>query len=376
MANAVRADRSTCPDHVRFVPVDPDPRHPVPNSPAPGRRRGARRGVSVLVASALLTLVACGGDDGGGEPAAGASEPRAVTVLLDWDPNPDHVALFSAQSAGYFDEAGLDVTLQPPSDPSDPTKLVSTGTVELGISYEPETIIAAAQGLDVIAVGALVPTALTSIMSTGQSSVRAPADLAGATVATAGLATQDAFLKTILAGNDIDPSSVERVDVGQDLLAAMVAGNVDATLGAFRNVEGVQLAERGLEPTIIPVTEAGVPDYAELVVIAKASRLAEDSAYQQLVRDFLAALARGNADVLADPAKATEVITAAADGYDPQILPKMVDATVELLDNPAGFGHQDVASWQAFADWMLAEGLIETAVQASDVVTNDYLPTG
>ncbi|MBL7496221.1 ABC transporter substrate-binding protein [Frankia sp. CNm7] len=330
---------------------------------------------SALLAGAVV-LSACGGDDDGDGSSDGGARTRATTVLLDWDPNPDHVALYTARDAGYFTAAGLDVTLQPPSDPSDPTKLVSTGKIDLGISYEPETIIAGSMGLDVVAVGALVPTALTSIMATEKSGVRSVNDLAGKKLATAGLATQEAFFKTILAQNGLDASSVEKINVGQDLLAAMVTGNVDATLGAFRNIEAVQLADQGLNPTVIPVTEAGVPNYDELVIIAQASRLKSDPAYQRLVRDFLGALARGNAVVLDDPATAAQTIAKVAEGYDPRILPKMVDATVPLLRNPAGFGHHDLDAWQSFADWMAAENLIDKPVRAADVVTNAYLPAG
>jgi len=326
---------------------------------------------SALMAT-VLALSACGG---GSSSTAGGSV-RKTTVLLDWDPNPDHVALYQAREAGYFKDAGLDVTLQSPSDPSDPTKLVSTGKVDLGISYEPETIIAGSQGLDVTSVAALIPTALTSVIATDKSRVRSIADLAGARVATAGLATQDAFLKTILAQNHVDEGSVKKVDVGQDLIAAMVTGNVDATLGGFRNVEAVQLAAQGRKPTVIPVTDAGVPNYDELVVIAKASRLKSDPAYRQLVRDFLAALARGNAAAVTDPSTATATITKVAEGYDPAVLPRMVDATVPLLRNPAGFGHEDPAAWQSFADWMSAQHLIDKPVRAADVVSNGYLPAG
>ncbi|OAA25368.1 putative hydroxymethylpyrimidine transport system substrate-binding protein [Frankia sp. EI5c] len=334
------------------------------------RAKRLASGVAALLA-VTLPLVACGDDDSSSDGEA----LRKTTVLLDWDPNPDHVALYTAKKAGFFTDAGLDVTFQPPSDPSDPTKLVSTGKIDIGISYEPETIISGSQGLDVIAVGALVPTALLSIAATGDSGVRTVADLAGKTIGTPGLQTNDAFLKTILAKNDIDPASVKSVSIAQDLLSAMVAGNVDATLGSYRNIEGVDLAERGLNPTIIPVTEAGVPDYDELVIIAQKSRLKSDPAYQQLVRDFLSGLAKGNAKVIDDPAGASEIIAAEAEGYDEAIVPKMIDATVPLLKNDEGFGHQDVADWQAFADWMKSEELIEKAVTASEVVTNEYLPT-
>jgi putative hydroxymethylpyrimidine transport system substrate-binding protein len=324
-----------------------------------------------MLTATLLVVAACSTSPPGSN---GTEKTRKATVLLDWDPNPDHVALYTAQHAGYFHDAGLDVTFQSPSDPSDPTKLVSTGKVDLGISYEPETIIASSRGLDVESVGALIPTALTSVIATDKSRVHTIADLAGARVATAGLATQDAFLTTILAQNHVDAGSVKKVDVGQDLIAAMVTGHVDATLGGFRNVEAVQLTAQGLNPTVIPVTKAGVPNYDELVVIARASRLKSDPAYQKLVRDFLAALGKGNGAVVADPAAAATTIAKVAEGYDPAVLPKMVDATVPLLRNPAGFGHEDLAAWQSFAGWMIAQHLIDKPVTAADVVTNAYLP--
>ena len=341
-------------------------------------RVGYRASVVAAVVMFVGLTAACGSDsgsDGGADsPGGGEGADRKLTVLLDWEPNPDHVGLYAAQQAGYYAEQGLDVSLQPPADPADPVKLVSTGTVDLGISYEPEAVIAAAQKLDVVAVGALVPTALNSIVANGDVGIRTPADLAGKTVGTAGLQTDDAFLDAIFAKYGVDASSVDRVDVSTNLVAAMVSGNVDATIGSYRNVEGVIMEDRGLNPTIIPVTEAGVPDYDELVIIANRSRLASDPAYQDLVRDFLAATAQGQDDVLADPAVGTEAIADVADGYDPALLPTMVEATVPLLRNDDGFGRLDAADWQSFADWMASEGLIDARVAASDVVTNEYLP--
>lgn len=323
---------------------------------------------AALAAVTLAVTTACGsGGSSGGDR-------RPATVLLDWEPNPDHLALYSALDGGDYADAGLNVTLRSPSDPSDPLKLVSTGTVDLGISYEPEVIIAGAEKLDVVAVAALVPTALNSIMAVGSAGITKPADLAGATVGTSGLRTDQAFLAAIAKANHFDSASVHQVDVGADLLPAMISKKVRATLGAYRNVEGVTLASRGLSPKIIPVTEAGVPEYDELVVVARRSRLAKDPAYQTLVRDFLRATAAGNARVLADPAKATDALSGVADGYDPKLLPTMVQATAPLLRNPDGFGRMGIGAWTSFIGWMRTENLITTTVPAADVVTEAYLP--
>ena len=76
----------------------------------------------------------------------------STTVLLDWFPNPDHIALYLAQKNGDFTKQHLTVTFQSPSNSTDALKLVSLGQVPLAISYEPETITAATDGLNVAAV--------------------------------------------------------------------------------------------------------------------------------------------------------------------------------------------------------------------------------
>ncbi len=364
--------RPTTPDHPR-------------TGGRPASRRVALSGLATILAGVLAFAAACGGSGGGGSGSGGSGSgasggtsstgaARKVTVLLDWDPNPDHAALYVAKNSGYYADKGLNVSLQPPSDPSDPVKLVSVGKVDLGISYEPETVIAAAQGLNVVSVAALIPTALDSIVAKGSEHITTPADLAGKTLGTSGLDTDKAFLDAIMSKYGMKAGSVKQINISQDLLSAMITGNVDATLGSYRNVEGVVMKDRGLDPTIIPVTDAGVPNYDELVVVANRSRLASDPAYRQMVRDFLAATARGNATAIADVPTLNATMKKVAKGYDPADLPKIVDATVPLLRNPAGFGQMDIADWQSFADWMHSEKLITTTVSGARVATNAYLP--
>src|SRR6266480_2974796 len=48
----------------------------------------------------------------------------------------------------------------------------------------------------------------------------------------------------------------------------ILSGRADAMLGGFLNVEGVDLALRGKNPTVIPVDHLGIPTYDELVLVA------------------------------------------------------------------------------------------------------------
>jgi putative hydroxymethylpyrimidine transport system substrate-binding protein len=287
--------------------------------------------------------------------------------------NPDHAGIYTALENGYFEDAGLDVRPQVPSDPSAPIKQVAAGRVDLAISYEPEVVLARDQGLDVIAVAALVNGPLTSLISLPEAGIESAADLTGKTVVTAGIPYQAAYLETILDRAGVDPDSVDQVDVGFNLMQPLIAGRADAMFGGFLNVEGVDLAERGLDPRVVPVDRLGVPTYDELVLVADGDRLRDDP---EPIRDFLAALERGTYAAARDPQAATDALVAAGNGLDPELTRAEVDRTLPRLLPPGDmpYGWMDPKRWQRFADYLYDAGQVETGPNAADLLTNALLP--
>jgi putative hydroxymethylpyrimidine transport system substrate-binding protein len=319
--------------------------------------------IALLALTAALSLAACGekSEDGGAE-----AEPFSLT--LDFYPNPDHAGIYMAQKLGYFDEAGLDLTIHTPSDPAAPIKQVAAGRTDLAISYEPEVILADEQGLDVVAVSALVDRPLTSMIWLQKSKIGGIADLRGKTIATAGIPYQDAYLKTILARADLTPEDVKTVNVGYGLLPALAGGRADAMLGGFRNVEGVDLRLRGLDPVVTPVDQLGVPTYDELVLVANRGRLEEDP---EPVRLFLAALARGTAAAKANRTAASEAVLGANRDLDGRLTNAEMVATLPLFSTT---GRMNPARWREFVAWMNENGLIAGRPSPSALLSNEYLP--
>ncbi len=180
--------------------------------------------------------------------------------MLDWFPNADHVGLYRALSAGYFRHAGLSVHVQTPSDPATPLQLLAAGKIDVAISYEPELLLARDKGLPLVSIAALVQRPLTSIVSLGSRHITSPRQLRGKTVGDAGIPYQHAYLDTILQHAGVAPSSVKEVNVGSNLVPAMLSGRVAATLGAYWNYEAIQLRQLGRRVNVIHVENAGVPD--------------------------------------------------------------------------------------------------------------------
>ena len=57
-----------------------------------------------------------------------------LSIMLDWFVNPDHGPIIVAKQKGYFTDAGLDVEIIAPADPSDPPKMVAAGKVDLAVT--------------------------------------------------------------------------------------------------------------------------------------------------------------------------------------------------------------------------------------------------
>jgi putative hydroxymethylpyrimidine transport system substrate-binding protein len=304
-------------------------------------------------------------------PGASASG-RHVTVTLDWTPNPDHVGLYYARDTGLFQRAGLDVAIQAPSDPTAPLKLVAVGKTDLAVSYEPEVFLAAAKKLPIKVVAAVVPRPLNSLIAIEQQ-VRSVRDLRGRSVGITGVPSDYATLDTALRSAGLSRKDVKVVNVGYNLLPALLAHRVDAVLGVYRNVEGIQLSQRGLHPTVIPVDRAGVPTYDELVLVASAKRLAADADYRTTVRKFVSAFLAGTADARGNPKRAEEIL-AKVTASDKRFLDRATPATLALLKGPNGVGCLRPADWARFGAWMRARGLLEARVAASSVLDTSFLP--
>jgi putative hydroxymethylpyrimidine transport system substrate-binding protein len=318
----------------------------------------------------LVVLAACGEKS---EPSADGGKLEPFTVMLDYFPNADHAPLYAAEASGEFAKAGLDVKLVAPSDPSAPLRLLQAEKADLALTYEPELILARDKGANLVGVGALVQKPLTTLMAIEGSGVHSVTDLQGKTVGTAGIPYQAAYLKTILARAHV--TGVKQVNVGFNLVPAMLSKQVDATLGAFWNYEGVDLAQRGRKPTILRVERLGVPTYDELVFAARRTSLHPDEASR--IRRFMVALARGANQVRDDPDAALRALVAANHDLDAKLQAASIRATTPTYfpdDTSRPFGFQDLADWRNYGDWMRRNDLVSKDPHADDAVTNEFLP--
>ncbi|MDP1846273.1 MAG: ABC transporter substrate-binding protein [Solirubrobacteraceae bacterium] len=331
-----------------------------------------RRLVPAMLAALLaFGLAACGEK----KETTGEAVTERVDLVLDYLPNADHAGIYAAIDGGEFKSAALDVKPRTPSDPSAPLKLLASGKADLAISYEPELLLARAQGAKLVSIGALVQRPLTSIVSLGgKNAIRRPAQLEGKKVGTAGIPYQDAYLKTILQRAGADPDSVRSVNVGFNLVPALLTKRVDAVMGMFWNVEGVELERRDRNPVILRMDEVGVPTYNELVIVA---READVRSRGPVLRRFMRALTRGHEQLRKNPDSGVDALVKANPDLRASLQRAQVKATLPVFfprDKAKPFGYQNARDWQRYSQWMQENKVIEDAGVGQRAFTNEFLP--
>lgn len=239
-----------------------------------------------------------------------AQAQEKLTVLLDWFINPDHGPLIIAEEKGFFERAGLDVELVEPADPSLPPKLVAAGQADLAVSYQPQLHVQVAEGLPLIRIATLVATPLNSLVVLEDGPIQSITDLKGKKVGFSVGGFEDVLLGTMLQHHGLSIDDVELINVNFSLSPSLISGQVDAVIGAFRNFELNQMDIVERPGRAFYVEEEGVPNYDELIVVAK-SGTENNAAY----RKFIDAVEAATSFTINHPQESWEIFK----GTDPKL---------------------------------------------------------
>lgn len=273
------------------------------------------------------------------------------TVLLDWYVNPDHGPLFVADAQGFFQEAGLDVELIAPANPNDPPKLVAAKKGDVAISYQPQLHLQVEQGLPLVRIGTLVATPLNCIVVLDDSDIQTIADLKGRKVGYSVAGFEDVLLAAVLEANDLKLEDVELINVNFSLSPAVMSGQADAVIGAYRNFELNQMDLHGEPGRAFYLEEEGIPSYDELIVVTHADRVDDPK-----MRKFIDAVERGVQFMINHPDEAWSNFISYDETLDDELNRRAWrDTLPRFALRP---GALDRARYSRFADFLVVRGLI------------------
>jgi putative hydroxymethylpyrimidine transport system substrate-binding protein len=299
----------------------------------------------------------------------GPHKLRELEVTLDGFEGPENVGIVMAVQRGYFAEAGLTVNATVAATPIRPVEYVVDRVVDLGVSYQPQVVLAKERREPIVAVGSLIPQPTAAMIWLAKSKISGIADLKGKTIGIPGLSFQTAFLKSVLARAGLTLRDVTVKRVRYDLVPSLASGKVDAIFGGSWNVEGTELEARGLNPVITRVQSLGFPAYDEQVLIARTDLVSKDP---EAIRAFMSAVVRGTTAALKDPKAAMEAVEGSGEA-NPDLSRAAREAvfeeTLPLLSRNA---YMSPRKANDLMDWMLREGMVRRRVPVSAFLTNAY----
>jgi putative hydroxymethylpyrimidine transport system substrate-binding protein len=297
-------------------------------------------------------------------------------VALDWFPNANHTGLYLAMERGYFKDEGIALKVYTPDDPATILATVGSDKDEFGFEYQVGVLLARAQGVPVVSIAGIVQHPLNSVMALQESGITRPRDLVGRTVGYPGIATDPPLLRTMLEFDGVPPEQAQAVvdgmvNVGFDLIPALISRRVDAVVGAYWTHESISAQNQGFPVVVMRMEEWGVPDFYELVLVTSEDTLKKRP---DVVQRFVRAVVRGYQDAAADPAAAVEVLLRrTGDEVDPAIERPGIKVIAPLWKNGVPVGWQTADRWREFAGWMNANGLLKNPVDGEKAFTNEFV---
>jgi NitT/TauT family transport system substrate-binding protein len=374
--------------------MSPDSALEVPGPVRPHRLPRSIRPITTLLAIAALTVAACGGGTASPSasilgsvapsptPAASASpaspapvaSPVPLTVGLGYIPSVQFAQFYLADQAGYYRDAGLQVTLQNKIDP-DLITLLGQGSVDIGLGDGTSVIPAVSQGISIVYAATVYGRFPSIVVARAGSGITTAADLKGKKIGIPGpYGSSWIMLQALLKSAGLTTNDVQIVpfsDFGQ--ATALQQGTVDAATG-FANNEPITLQRAGIDTVVLTIDNI-TPLPGPGLVTGTATLAAKRDA----LKAFTAATLRAMDEIAADPQKGLDATFAAVPTLkqDPELQRAILDATIATWKNPrtnGPYGAIDRDAWQRSLDFMTSLGLVPNPVTVDQLVNGSLLP--
>lgn len=336
-----------------------------------------KKTIAALMTGAMLLGAAagCGKQteaESGSESTAKSEELTEITFVLDWTPNTNHTGLYVAQAKGYFEDAGLKVTIvQPPEDGA--TNMVASGQAQFGIDFQDylPPVFTSDEKVPVVAVAAILQHNTSGIISLKEDGIDSPKGLEGKNYATWDLPVEKAMMQNIVEADGGDFSKVNLIPEYVENEPAALQQDIDA-IWVYYAWAGISCKQAGLDTNMFYFKDITPEfDYYSPVIIANSDWAAENP---DIAKAFLEATKDGYEFAIANPDEAADILCEQVPELDKELVKESQEwISGQYKAEVAQWGYIDQARWDAFFKW-LSDNNLSDEIPAGYGFTNEYLP--
>lgn len=312
-----------------------------------------------------LGLISCGRQ----ESSEGENFP--INVQLDWVAEPEHGAFYTAKALGYFEDAGLEVTLTQGGAGAYPLNKVGSNVAQIGQADSTSVVLAIAGGAPLINIAAIFQQDPSVLMLHKSNPVSDWKDLDGKTI----MARPEWPFLPYLSRT----FGIEYEVIPQNFQLTRLIQDENFIQQGFYVAEPYYVEQEGVELKYLYVWDAGFDAYTTLFTNTKFAR-----DHPEILKRFLVAVDRGYKEYIeGDPNPAHALMLA----INPKVTPAYLDwSRNQIITEKLHRGNPSVGF---FADYLditeerfknQIDQLIELqiikpgAVTPDRVMTRDFLP--
>ncbi len=345
----------------------------------------------LLICAALLVVTACGSrpepatptedeaaiDERDSEAATestadGAPEVTDVSIRLSWVPQWQFAGYIVAEANGYYDDAGLNVTLNGGGPEFPEVQMVAGGSDDFGTAWPDSTLLARENGINLLTLATFFQTSPTAYMVHADSGIEDPEDFVGKNVAVFFGGGLESEYRGMMAAAGVDTAEINEVP-GEFSLEPFLSRRIDVW-PVYATDQPNTVRNQGVDIELIYARDYGVTMIGDSLFTTEEFATDNPNTTQALVGASL----RGWNWAVANPEEAVEIVSE----YNPEIevdqLTFEAQETIPLLQYGVGetcIGWNDRDAWQSEYDMLIEVGVLEGTASLDESFTNEFVET-
>jgi NitT/TauT family transport system substrate-binding protein len=302
-----------------------------------------------------------------------ASAKEKVNLVLNWVPTADHSPYYYAKAQGWYDAAGIDLTIETGKGSGVAAQRVGVGTSDFGIADLPTAMLARGKGAKLTAVMAVYANSPQGFYWLKSSGITGPKDFPGKKIGNPPGDASRVMWPAFAAKVGIDPKSVTFVNVSpQAKVPSLKSHAIDIT-SDFYNEHDLKAREFGADLGFLAWRDIGINPYGNSIIV-NGDYLAR---HPDVVRAFTEVSQKAFAACVKDVSPCLKALMADVSGLDEANQRDQWNRIKELMRDPTttsvALGAFNADRVKSDIEMVKTYFGLEHAFDAKEIFTDDYL---
>ncbi len=325
--------------------------------------------VPFLMITLTLIIAGCAKPPAAATPGTGP-EVRQVSMRLQWFAQYQFAGYIVAKVKGYYQEAGLDVTLNPGGPDLVPLPLVASGKDTFGSTGADTILTSREQDIDVVALSTWFQTSPVAFMVHSDSNIHGPQDFPGHTIGMFYGDNVETEYLALLAATGVSREAITEIP-GDFSLAPFLQRRADIW-PVYATDQPNTARREGATISLIVARDYGVQLMGD-VLFTSATFARENP---NTVRAFVSATLRGWAYAISNPKETVDLIVAYNPDLNKDQLTFEANETIKLITYGMGKlcpGYNNLAVWESEAKLLKDLAILKAPATLDAALDNTYV---